>query len=84
MRGVIRHKCTKGYAFIRRESVNDNPVQDIFLHISEFFGDWDQLKAGDHVEFTPGVRRNNPIAVDVRLLAEPSEEVTSGVYRGQQ
>ena len=76
MFGTIRHKTARGFAFIRQESVNDRPIQDIFLHLTEFFGDWDQLKAGDHVEFTPGLRRGNPIAVNVRLLAESSEETS--------
>src|SRR5262249_5878515 len=78
MFGTIRHKTARGFAFIRRESVNDRPVQDIFLHISEFVGDWERLKAGDHVEFTPGIRRNNPIAVDVRLLEEPTDPEVGG------
>lgn len=84
MFGTIRHKTTRGFAFLRQGSEEDRPVQDIFLHVSEFFGDWGQLKAGDHVEFTPGVRRGSPIAVNVRLLAEPTEEVISGAAHEQE
>lgn len=78
MFGRIKHKTAKGYAFVRLQQSGDGgPVQDVFLHRTEFLGDWDKLRAGDAVEFTPGIRRNNPVALDVRPLAKPSEEISA-------
>jgi cold shock CspA family protein len=69
MVGTIKHKSHKGFAFVRQQAANGNPVQDVFLHHTEYLGNWDTLNAGDVVEFTPGLRRGNPIAVDVKLHA---------------
>jgi cold shock CspA family protein len=85
MFGKIQHKSTKGYAFIRStQTAKDAPVQDLFMHHTAFLGDWDKLVTGDLVEYLPGIRKGNPIALDVRLLAEPTEEVSSGVARDNQ
>jgi hypothetical protein len=85
MFGKIKHKTAKGFAFARPNQAGSGaPLQDYFLHRTEFLGDWEQLQAGDLIEFTPGIRRGNPIALDVRLLAEPAEVETSEVRREQK
>ena len=72
MIGKIKHKAVKGYAFVRHQT--DGQVEDVFLHVSEYAGDWDQLQVGDVVEFTRGVRRGgNPIAMEVSPVATDTE-----------
>ena len=73
MFGKIKHKTTKGFAFIRQQQTKDGaPVQDIFLHHTEYLGDWTKLQARDTVEFTLGLRRGNPIGMDVTPVASES------------
>ena len=75
MIGKVKHKAVKGYAFVRHQT--DGTVEDVFLHVSEYTGDWEQLKVGDVVDFTRGVRRGgNPIAMEVSPLG--SEGGNSG------
>lgn len=79
MFGKIQHKSKKGFGFVRQQAENGQPVQDLFLHHTEYLGDWEKLKTGDWIEFTPGVRKGNPIAVEVRLLAKPTEMVSEAL-----
>lgn len=68
MFGKVKHITRFGYGFIRARQTGDQPVQDVFLHRSEFHGDWDTLQKDDTVEYTPGLKDGRPQAFDVRLL----------------
>ena len=69
MFGKIKHKTSRGFAFVRPHDTNGGPLQDLFLHHSEYSGDWETLRTGDTVEFTPGLRRGNPVAMEVSPVA---------------
>ncbi len=72
MIGKIKFKTDKGYAFVRHQA--DGSLEDVFLHVSEYAGDWGQLQVGDVVEFIRGVRRGNPIAMEVSPVASDTAE----------
>ena len=69
MFGKIKHLTQKGYGFIRTHQNGNEPVQDIFLHRSEFHGDWEALCKDDTIEFTPGLKDSRPQAFDARLVS---------------
>jgi cold shock CspA family protein len=73
MFGRIKHKTLKGFAFIRQQQVGNEPIQDVFLHRTEFQGDWDTLKVGELIQFTPGIKEGRPQAFDAHLVAGGAE-----------
>lgn len=70
MIGKIKYKPVgKPFAFVRKARVGDEVLEDIFLTAAEFNGDWNALRAGDVIEFTPGVKSGRPQAFDAQLVS---------------
>ena len=63
--GTIKNVTTKGYGFISREGEN----KDLFFHSSELKNArFDELKAGDRVEFEVGSGERGPFAANIYVL----------------
>lgn len=66
IKGSLRNKNDKGFAFIRR----DDGEADVFIHRSTFArpGDWDALRDGHRIEFGIEDLGKGPRAKDVTVL----------------
>ena len=60
----------KGYGFIAQ----DTGEGDVFLHISEIQGGYDEIHVGQHVRYEVTVGNRGPVAQNVRILLTPLEQ----------
>jgi len=74
MFGRIKFKSDKGYAFLRYALHGDILNCDIFMHRSDFCGDWGALSSGDAIIFTVGRKPDGRNAAFYAKLAPVETE----------
>lgn len=67
---VKYYNSDKGYGFITQ----DTGEGDVFLHISEIQGGYDEIHIGQHVRYEVVVGDRGPVAQNVKVLLTPLEQ----------
>ena len=67
---VKYYNANKGYGFI----APDTGEGDVFLHISEIQGGYDEIPVGQHVRYEVAVGNRGPVAQRVKILLTPLEQ----------